>query len=426
MEVYKFGGASVKNAEAVKNMAGILRSQVSGQVCVIVSAMGKTTNALESVLDSFYRKKNDAQENFKMLMASHLAILHDLFPDPSLPVYGKLKTLFGRLAAELKTISGFPYDQAYDRVVSFGERFSTCIISEYLNQVGIGNMELDASELIVTDGPFREGKVLWDETSRRIREAVGHVEEQGLRIALVQGFIACDRKGNVVTLGREGSDYSAAIFAYCTDASKMTIWKDVPGVLNADPKYFSNTQKLDYISYYDATELAYYGASIIHPKTIKPLQNKHIPLNVRSFLDVDAPGTWIGLDDVPNSEVPSFICKTDQVLLSIYPKDFSFVDETNLSEIFSCLVGNGMKVNMMQNSALSFSVCMDQKRGDFESVLVSLSSRYDLRFNRDLELVTIRHHTQQVIDRIVGNREVLLEQRSRHAVQLVLKPGNRE
>ena len=267
MEVYKFGGASVKDADAVRNVASILKSEVKEPTCVVVSAMGKTTNALEAVLDAFYHGKENRDELLKGVLATHLQILAGLFASPAHPVYGKLKALFLRLANELGRIQSMPYDKAYDQVVSFGERFSTCIISEYLAEAGIGNVELDASRIVLTDGHFREGKVLWEPTTQRIKEAVEAVWAQGLGIVLTQGFIACDE-----------ADYSAAIFAYCLDAAKMTIWKDVPGVLNADPKYFSNTKKLDYVSYYDATELAYFGASIIHPKTIKPLQNKKIPV----------------------------------------------------------------------------------------------------------------------------------------------------
>ncbi|MCM1169760.1 MAG: aspartate kinase [Bacteroides sp.] len=422
MEVYKFGGASVKDAEAVRNVADILNTQVKGPVCVVISAMGKTTNALEAVLDAFYHRQDNQDALFKDLMAKHIAILRDLFPDNAHAVYGKVKNLFGELYGKLSGIADMAYDRAYDQVVSYGERLSTCIVSSYLSEVGIYNRELDATKLLLTDGRFREGKVVWEETGNRIRRAVAEVMDEQTQIVITQGFIACDTQGNTVTLGREGSDYSAAVFAYCLDAERITIWKDVPGVLNADPKYFSHTEKLDYISYYDATELAYYGASIIHPKTIKPLQNKHIPLHVRSFVDVDAPGTWVGLDNVPNSKVPSYIFKNNQVLLSIYPKDFSFVDEHNLSEIFGCFVKYGLKVNMMQNSALSFSVCIDGNKGDLQSVIEALSQQYDCRYNGDLKLVTIRHYTQEVIDRLVGDIQVMLEQRSRQAVQLVLKP----
>lgn len=424
MEVYKFGGASVKDAAAVVNVAEILNSQRKGKVCVVVSAMGKTTNSLESVLDGFYHGRPDAQDRFRQVMMMHIQILKDLFPDASHPVYQKVKAIFGRMVLDLKDISSLSFDEAYDRIVSYGERLSTGIISEYLSSRGIVNVELDATELVVTDGRFREGKVLWEETGRRIREKVDAVFSQDIEVVITQGFIACDSSGKTVTLGREGSDYSAAIFAYCLDADQMTIWKDVPGVLNADPKFFSNTVQLDYISYHDATELAYYGASVIHPKTIKPLKNKHIPLLVRSFMDVGHHGTWIGLDNVQNSVVPSFICKQNQILLSIYPKDFSFIDENSLSEIFGAFVENGIKINVMQNSALSFSVCIDGGRGSLEGLNDFLSDKYDVVYNERLELVTIRHYTQAAIDAIVGDREVLLEQRSRHAAQLVLK--NRE
>lgn len=421
MEVYKFGGASVKNADAVRNVAEILNTEVSGPTCVVISAMGKTTNALEAILDAFYHHQDNRDTLFKELLAKHIQILHALFPEKTQEVYGKLRKLFGDLYESLSGISDLNYNQAYDRIVSYGERFSTCIVSSYLTEVGIFNAELDATRLLLTDGRFREGKIVWEETEKRIVEAVGSAMDEQTQIVVTQGFIACDDKGNTVTLGREGSDYSAAVFAYCLDAKQITIWKDVPGVLNADPKYFSHTEKLDYISYFDATELAYYGASIIHPKTIKPLQNKHIPLYVRSFMDVDAVGTWVGLDDVPNSKIPSYIIKRNQTLLSIYPKDFSFVDEHNLSEIFGCFVNCGLKVNMMQNSALSFSVCIDGDKGDLPKAIEMLSQHYDCRYNGDLRLVTIRHYTQEVIDRIVGDNQLMLEQRSRQSIQLVLK-----
>lgn len=422
MEVYKFGGASVKDADAVRNVAEILNSQAKGPVCVVISAMGKTTNALEAILDAFYHHQDNRDGLFKDLMGKHITILHGLFPEASHPVYEKVRKLFGDLYGKLSDIAAIDYDRAYDRVVSYGERLSTCIVSAYLTEVGIYNNELDATQLLLTDGRFREGKIIWDVTGSRIRKAVeSHMDEQ-TQIVVTQGFIASNEAGETVTLGREGSDYSAAVFAYCLDAERITIWKDVPGVLNADPKYFRHTEKLDYISYFDATELAYYGASIIHPKTIKPLQNKHIPLHVRSFVEVEAPGTWVGLDNVPNSKIPSYIVKNNQILLSIYPKDFSFVDEGNLSEIFECFVEYGLKVNMMQNSALSFSVCMDGDKGNVPAAIEALSEHYDCRYNGDLKLVTIRHYTQEVIDRIVGDFQVMLEQRSRQAVQLVLKP----
>ncbi|MDE5575743.1 MAG: aspartate kinase, partial [Bacteroidales bacterium] len=256
MEIYKFGGASVKDADAVRNVAEILNSQAKGPVCVVISAMGKTTNALETILDAFYHHQDNRDGLFKDLMGKHISILHGLFPETSHPVYEKVRGLFGNLYGKLSDIASIDYDRAYDRVVSYGERLSTCIVSAYLTEVGIYNNELDATQLLLTDGRFREGKIVWDVTESRIRKAVeSHMDEQ-TQIVVTQGFIASNEAGETVTLGREGSDYSAAVFAYCLDAERITIWKDVPGVLNADPKYFSHTEKLDYISYFDATELA--------------------------------------------------------------------------------------------------------------------------------------------------------------------------
>lgn len=421
MEVYKFGGASVKDAAAVRNVAEIIKSQAKGELCVVVSAMGKTTNTLESVLDGFYYGRSDAQERFRQVMIMHVNILKDLFPGGNHPVFQGVKALFGNLAHDLTGISKEKFDEAYDKVVSYGEKLSSCIISHYLNAVGLENVELDACRLVLTSGPAREAEVLWNETREQIQLEYNRLMESSVRIMVTQGFIGADMSGHTVTLGREGSDYSAAIFAYCLNADKITIWKDVPGVMNADPKKFANTVLLPYITYNDATELAYYGASVIHPKTIKPLQNKNIPLHVRSFVDVNAPGTWVGLDGHDSTGIPSFICKQNQVLMSIYPKDFSFIEEGRLFEIFHAFVDNGIKVNVMQNSALSFSVCVDASRGSIEGVADRLSDNFDLVYNENVELVTIRHYTQAAIDAIVGGREVLLEQRSRHAAQLVLR-----
>ncbi len=278
---------------------------------------------------------------------------------------------------------------------------------------------ISAADLIRTDSRFREAGVQWEPTVRQIRAAVLPLLEQG-KWVLTQGFIGGDGQGHTTTLGREGSDYSAAILAHSIDARQMTIWKDVPGVLNADPKYFSNTCKLAHISYSDATELAYFGASVIHPKTIKPLQNKHIPLYVRSFIQPDEPGTWVGLDDVENTVVPSYIFKPNQILLSVYPKDFSFIEEIGLARIFDLLARYGMKVNLMQNSALSFSLCLDGAKGRFPDLLGALSAEFDCVYNEGMDLVTIRHYTPAVVEQIVAGRAVLLEQRTRHTVQLVV------
>lgn len=421
MEVYKFGGASVKGAEAVRHVARILAME-KGPKVLVFSAMGKTTNALEALLNAFFRQEPDRADAFKKLMTDHIAIFQALFtPDTEryALVQGLLRERFEQLYQRLLEAAVLPYDQAYDQIVSYGERLSTLLIVNYLQENGLPVEMVDAADLIRTDSRFREAGVQWETTVRQIRAVVWPLLEQG-KWVLTQGFIGGDGQGHTTTLGREGSDYSAAILAHSIDARQMTIWKDVPGVLNADPKYFSNTCKLAHISYSDATELAYFGASVIHPKTIKPLQNKHIPLYVRSFIQPDEPGTWVGLDDVENTVVPSYIFKPNQILLSVYPKDFSFIEEIGLARIFDLLARYGMKVNLMQNSALSFSLCLDGAKGRFPELLGALSAEFDCVYNEGMDLVTIRHYTPAVVGQIVAGRTVLLEQRTRHTVQLVV------
>lgn len=422
MEVYKFGGASVKGAEAVKHVAQILAKE-QGPKVLVFSAMGKTTNALEALLNAFYRHEAHRADLFKTLMADHIGIFQALFT-PETERYAHvqrlLKEKFEQLYQRLLEAAALPYDRAYDSIVSYGERLSTLLISNYLQEGGLPVELVDAAALIRTDSRYREAGVLWEPTVRQVRAVVLPLLEQG-KWVLTQGFIGGDEQGHTTTLGREGSDYSAAILAHGIDARQMTIWKDVPGVLNADPKYFANTCKLAHISYNDATELAYFGASVIHPKTIKPLQNKHIPLYVRSFIQPDEPGTWVGLDNVEYTVMPSYIFKPNQILLSVYPKDFSFIEEVGLARIFELLARHGMKVNLMQNSALSFSLCLDAAKGALPDLLAALSSEFDCVYNEGVDLVTIRHYTQDVIDQIVNGRSVLLEQRTRHTVQLVVK-----
>lgn len=421
MEVYKFGGASVKGADAVRHVAQIL-SKEQGPKVLVFSAMGKTTNALEALLNAFYRQEPNRADLFKTLMADHIGIFQALF-EPETARYARvqqlLKERFEQLYQRLLEAAALPFDQAYDSIVSYGERLSTLLICNYLQESGLPVELVDAAALIRTDSRYREAGVLWEPTVRQIRALVLPLLEQG-KWVLTQGFIGGDDQGRTTTLGREGSDYSAAILAHGIDARQMTIWKDVPGVLNADPKYFANTCKLAHISYSDATELAYFGASVIHPKTIKPLQNKHIPLYVRSFIQPDEPGTWVGLENVTYTVIPSYIFKPNQILLSVYPKDFSFIEEIGLARIFELLARYNMKVNLMQNSALSFSLCLDAARGAFADLLAALSSEFDCVYNEGVDLVTIRHYTQEVVDQMVNGRAVLLEQRTRHTVQLVV------
>ena len=410
MKVFKFGGASVKDAAGVRNLAEIVKTQGQNAV-VVVSAMGKTTNALENLVRAYVNGSADSvQTQLETIRSYHTDILSELAGDFT-PVY----QTFAHLESYLTQSSTGSYDEIYDQIVSLGEVLSTQIVAAYLSQIGLAAQWLDARQLIRTDTNFREGRVDWEETNRRISQDV-----TGKSVKVTQGFIGQTPDNRTTTLGREGSDYTAAIFAYCLNAESVTIWKDVPGVLNADPKWFDDTVLLDKITYQDAIELAYYGATVIHPKTIKPLQNKGIPLYVRSFLNHDAPGTIIG-----NYErhllTPSFIFKINQVLISLHPNDFSFIAEDNLSRIFGRFAQAGVKINLMQNTAISFSVVVDHNTDRVPALLAQLKQDFRVSYNDGLELITIRYYDQGTIDRVLVNKKLLLEQKSRYTVQLVAK-----
>lgn len=410
MNVFKFGGASVKDAAGVRNLATIVREQ-GGQSVVVVSAMGKTTNALELLVSAWQNGQTTAiATQFDQLQAYHQQIMDELEGD-----FSAVQQLFAQLQQLLqKTPAGAP-DELYDQIVSQGELLSTQIVAAHLKAAGLPARWLDARTLIRTDVTFREGKVDWAETKQRVQAAV-----DGQGIVITQGFIGQSADGRTTTLGREGSDYSAAILAFCLNAESVTIWKDVPGVLNADPKWFDDTVLLERLTYQDAIELAYYGATVIHPKTIKPLQNKGIPLYVRSFIDTKAPGTVIGQFD-QHLTVPSFIFKVNQVLISLHPVDFSFIAEDNLSRIFGRFAQAGVKINLMQNTAISFSVVVDNDPVRIPALLNVLRNDFRVSYNEGLELVTIRYYDQGTIDRVLVNKKLLLEQKSRYTVQLVVK-----
>jgi aspartate kinase len=422
IEVYKFGGASVKGAEEIKNVATILAKVPENTHCIAVfSAMGKTTNRLEAIIKTYPEK-----DDWDALVSYHKDIIDGLYKDDKERDFAhkKLQILFDELYAELNVARPSNKNEFYDRVVPYGERISTCIISHYLNVTGITNSELDARKVIITDDSFRSANVDWTATEKSIVTETERLLKNN-RIIVTQGFIGATIDNRQTTLGREGSDYSAAIFAYSLNAKNVTIWKDVSGVLNADPKYFSAAVKIPFISYWDATELAYYGASVIHPKTIKPLQNKNIPLNVRSFLNYNESGTLVAKaagNPTYNTEtkIPSYIFKPYQILLSISPLDFSFIEENNLSHIFKTFSKYNVHINMMQNSALSFSVCIDTDKSDFENVLVSLKEHYRVRYNKDVTLVTIRHYTEKTINEVLLGKKILLEQKSRYTAQFAI------
>lgn len=419
MQVFKFGGASVKDASAVKNVGSIIRKFADEPTIVVVSAMGKTTNKLEEVVKAYYFKTPDLTGHIEELKAYHFSILKELITDENHPSFDTLENIFVELTwATEEEISG-TYHYHYDQIVSLGEILSTQIISAYLNYEGIKNTWIDARGVIQTDNHYREGKVDLELSEALFKSQLMPMISEG-RLLVTQGFIGGTSENYTTTLGREGSDYTASLLAYFSDAKRVIIWKDVPGVLNADPKYFKNTQKIEELTYHDAIELTYYGASVIHPKTIKPLQNKSIPLYVKSFLNPNEDGTVIH-ETVKRLNVTSYIFKENQMLLSIQPKDFSFIAEDNLSHIFSILAENNVKVNTMQNSALSFSICVDNDEFKIPELLKKMQEQFKVLYNYPVQLFTVRHYNNEIVQQLTEDKTILLEQRSRTTLQMVLK-----
>jgi len=421
MNVYKFGGASVKDAASVKNVAHILKHFAAGNTIVVISAMGKITNALEKLADAVFYKTTAPAPILEEIKKYHFDIIKELFPSPQHPIYNEISNTFVELDWAIEDELTENYDYEYDKIVSMGEIIATKIVNAYLNEIGIPSKWWDARDVIQTDNSYREGKVNWELTQELVsKKLLPQFSASGNNIVITQGFIGGTSENFTTTLGREGSDYTAAILAFTLDARGVIIWKDVPGVLNADPKWFDETKKLDHLSYQDAIELAYYGASVIHPKTIKPLQNKKIPLFVKSFLDPEKKGTAIS--ELPSEPaIPCFIFKINQVLISISPKDFSFINEENFASIFQLFAEKNIKINLMQNSAISFSVSIDYDVRKFPDLLQTLQKDYRVLYNENMELITIRYYDQPTIDRVLIGKTALLEVKSRHTVQLVVK-----
>ncbi len=418
MQVYKFGGVSIKDADGIKNVAQIIKNYTGGQLLVVVSAMGKTTNHLEALTNAFICGSPHTQQLFEDIKAAHFTVVADLFTDLKNPIYNEITNTFVEIEWLLEEEPNDGAAYLYDQIVSIGELVISKIVAAYLNQIGCATHWADARSYIKTDNNYQEANVIWDKTEQEIQKHLPQILAK--KMVLTQGFIGGTSENFTSTLGREGSDYSAAIFSACLNAQSMAIWKDVPGVLNADPKWFDETEKIDQMSYHDAIELTYYGATVIHPKTIKPIQNKGITLYVRSFLNPTAAGTAITAAATPQP-VPSFIFKVNQILISILPKDFSFIIEENLSDIFYLLHKNKVKVNTMLNSAISFSVSVDNDAAKIKQLIADLSVNYKVKYNEGLELVTIRYYNPQTITRVTVNKEVLLEVKSRHTCQMVIK-----
>ena len=417
MLVFKFGGASVKSADAVKNIVKILK-RYSEEIVIVVSAMGKTTNALERIIESFVnRDEKKLKEEYAELKKCHLEILEGLFPDKGNKAYVEVDEVFNELADRLTQEPTMNFDFDYDQVIGYGEILSTKIIAHYLNSAGLKAKWVDVRRSLKTDSTFREGRVDWKLSTELVNKSFAF---NGERFLVTQGFLASNKNNQTVSLGREGSDYTAAILAHMLKADSVTIWKDVPGVLNADPKYFDDTILLDKLSYLDAIELAYYGTSVIHPKTIKPLQNKNINLNVKSFVDPIAPGTLVG-NLTYEKLVPSFIFKMDQVLIRISPHDFSFIAEDNLEIIYGILHKYALKINLQQTSAVSFQVVVNNDKRKLHPVIDELEEHFKVSYETGLELVTIRYFDGATIERVMMNKTLLLEQRGVQNIQLVVR-----
>lgn len=418
MKVFKFGGASVKDADAVKNVANVLRLFKNEQVLVVVSAMGKTTNALEKLAEAYYKKQKTKHGIYTEIKAFHDDIIAGLLQHKNSHAYDDIENLFIELECLLETKPEGSFDYNYDQIVSYGEIFSTRIVSTYLNESGHKNRWMEASNFIRTDNTYREGKVNWEQTADMISKKLKPIVAK--QMVVTQGFIGRTTENTIATLGREGSDYSAAIFAYGLDADSVTIWKDVEGVMNGDPKKFQGAVKLDELSYSHAIEMAYYGATVIHPKTIQPLQSKNIPLYVKSFLNPKAKGTTVSTT-AKEKNIPTYIFKSNQTLISISSKDFSFIVEDKLSGIFSLLAAHRIHINLMQNSAISFSICVDHKQAELALLKKELSQLFSVKMNENVELLTVMHYNEKAITPILAKRTVLMEQRTRGGVQLVLK-----
>ena len=416
MRVFKFGGASVKDAEAVKNVVRVLQEVGHEDTLVVISAMGKMTNAMEKVVKAYFEDKSKVTPALQEVADYHNAILSDLFESNGHPIYEEVKLLFDEVKGFLAWNKSPKYGFVYDQVVGYGELLSSTIISTYLNEVGLTNTWLDVRSLIKTDSNYRDAHVNWERTQEEVSQRVDMS-----KLNITQGFLGSDENNFTTTLGREGSDYTAAILAYCLNAESVTIWKDVPGVLNADPRNFEDAELLDQISYREAIELAFYGASVIHPKTLQPLQRKEIPLHVKSFVNPEGAGTMVGKGVDISPKIPCFIVKKDQVLLKLSSLDFSFIVENNISEIFKLFHDHRMKVDLIQNSAISFSVCLDNKFNGLESMLNELKRKFKVVCHEDVSLYTIRHFDDKSVASLQNGRSVLVEQRGRETVQLVVK-----
>lgn len=418
LKVFKFGGASLKDADAVRNVGNILTRYLDDKLLIVVSAMGKVTDALEKVVAAHARETGESLQLLEQIKQTHELLCHELF-GPEHEVYAHLNDLFVSVEWVLDEPPHENYDYMYDQIIGLGELVSSRIVHAWLNQLGLPTQWLDARDVILTDDIFREGWVQWEETEARAERIVRPMLEKNGFI-LTQGFIGSTTENFTTTLGREGSDYTAAIFSYCLDAESMTIWKDVPGVLTADPRKFENVIKLDRLSYKEAIEMTYYGAKVIHPKTIKPLQNKSIPLFVKSFLKPEDEGTFISAE-IEDHYPPMVAVESQQALLHISTRDFSFVAEHHISLLFQFIADLRLQVNMMQNTAISFNVCFNDTDDKIDRFMKLIDKDFKAIVDRNLELITVRHALPEVIDNLRKGKIVLVEERMGDTVMMVVK-----
>ena len=417
MLVFKFGGASIKSADAVRNVGRIINNQ-EGNIIVVISAMGKTTDNIERIIDHYVNKDSEKMVmELELLKSNHFTIINGLFEDKKHPVFGEINDLIEELCWILDKEPSLIFDHDYDQIICFGELLSSKIVAHYLQSQQKAVEWKDIRFSIKTNNTYREARINWELTNRLVYE---HFQFGKNNILVTQGFLGSTLDNITTTLGREGSDYTGAILSHALGAKKLVIWKDVPGVLNADPKWFDETVLLEELSYRDAIELAYYGASVIHPKTIKPLQNKNIDLHVKSFINPEAIGTVISNVEYEKT-VPSFIFKMDQVLIRISPEDFSFIAEDNLQTIFGILSENRVKINLMQNSALSFIICINNDKRKIPIILEQLSKDFKIIHENSLELITIRYFDESTVERVMQNKELILEHRDKKNIQLIVR-----
>lgn len=423
MKVFKFGGASVNSSGAVRNVATILKNFENERLVLVFSAMGKTTNAMERFVEAAFTQHPETQTLLAGVLDYHMEIATGLFNNTSHPVFEQIKRIFEKISITAALVD-CACDEFYDRIVPMGEMLSTTIIANYLNSSGINVCVIPAREIIITNNRFRDAAPDWTTTAVMIREKTGEVfEKNGCKAMITQGFIGATMDGLSTTLGREGSDFTASILAYCLDADEVVVWKDVDGLLNADPVCFQDTIPIDHISYHEAIELSFFGAKILHPKTIKPLQNKSIPLRIKSFYDPGLPGTLIDNQKTADTKVPFLIKKFDQMVISFVSKDFSFVAEDKLHRLFGVFNQMSIKINLMQNSAISFTIVTNHLNEKLVLLTGALSDEFDIRYNENIELLTIRNFNDAIIAEMLAGKNVLLEQRSRRTLQVAYFSG---